>query len=152
MKIRIRKHKKATRLEDFRFGLPAWNGLVCYCYTKNEENIKYTKLMKNMSKVYIYTTEFSEEQQDEYKMSSCILCGVGYKLAPGVLLADALTDDKEVYFVPWKNVACWGRVKFVGCKDKYGAYEELDKIVKMFSVSPKMIRNKEFVKIVSLEE
>lgn len=144
MKVRNRKLKKAVRLADFNYGFPAWNGLITYCSTKNEENIRYVKLMKNMSKVYIYTTEFSNEQIEQYKLSSCILCGVGYKLENGVLLADAATDDKEIYFVPWKNVACWGRVKFVGNKDKYEAYSALDEVVKDKEISyNKFIKVKE---------
>lgn len=135
MKIRNRKLKKATRLTDFRYGFPAWNGLVSYYSTKNEENIKYARLMKNMSRVYIYTTEFSDEQIEQYKLSSCILCGVGYKLENGILLADAARDDKEVYFVPWKNIDCWGRVKFVGNKDIYGAYAALNEAVKNKEIS-----------------
>ena len=135
MKIRNRKLKKATRLADFIYGFPAWNGLVIYCSTKNEENIRYVKLMKNMSKVYIYTTEFSDEQIEHYKLSSCILCGVSYKLENGILLADAATDDKEIYFVPWKNVACWSRVKFVGNKDKYEAYSVLDEAIRSKALS-----------------
>ena len=126
MKIRKVYRLAPTRwnclLERKLDNMPAWNGLVMTCTTKNETVVRYLKCMKPGTRVYVWTRDWTEN--DEYKC----LQGVGYIVKNGVLLADALADDKICYFAGFNTIEIWGRVKFVGCVDKFGAYEELDKI------------------------
>lgn len=128
MKLRRRKFSKITRLRSvFNYGWPVWNGLITTYSTENAEKIEYLRKRSFYGKkVYIYSTEINKELRKKYSISSYIMSGVGYVCKHGVLMADAMTDDKQLYFLPWTWISCWSRLKFIGCKDVFGAYKELD--------------------------
>lgn len=128
MKLRYRKFSKITRLRSaFAYGMPAWNGLITVYSTENAERPEYLRKRSFYGKkVYVYTTHIDRDLENKYGISCCIISGVGYVCKHGVLMADAITDDKQLYFMPWNWISCWSRVKFVGCKDVFGAYKELD--------------------------
>lgn len=127
--MKIRKHykRKPTRhlcFEKWCNGLPAWNGLVTCASTKNYDRIDYIKKMKSGTQLYISTFGFDTEHGFRF------IQGVAIKVTDGVILADANEDDKVLYFVGYPCIAEWGRVKFVGNVDKFGAYDTINTYIK----------------------
>lgn len=128
--MKIRKHykRKPTRhlclIEKWCNGLPAWNGLVTCASTKNYDRIDYIKKMKSGTHLYISTFGYSTEYGFQF------LQGVAIKVTDGVILANASEDDKVLYFVGYPCIAEWGRVKFVGNVDKFGAYDAINAYMK----------------------
>ena len=128
MKIRKQYKRKPTRhlclIEKWCNGFPAWNGLVTCASTKNYDRIDYIKKMKSGTHLYISTFGYSTEYGFQF------LQGVAIKVTGGVILANASEDDKVLYFVGYPCIAEWGRVKFVGNVDKFGAYDAINAYMK----------------------
>lgn len=127
--MKIRKHykRKPTRhlcfIEKWCNGLPAWNGLVTCASTKSYDRIDYIKKMKSGTHLYISTFGFDTEHGFRF------IQGVAIKVTGGVILADASEDDKVLYYVGYPCIAEWGRVKFVGNVDKFGAYDAINELM-----------------------
>ena len=139
MKIRRRVRRYTKRSIVDRICRFVWNGLVEYCPTKNRERIQYLKKINRKTDVYccgwINEQQFTDQLRNHIaqtpagfraELDDCCIYGVSRIVDNGVLIADADTDDKDVWFFGFDNIIEWGRCKFVGNKDLYGAYDSLN--------------------------